>query len=84
MAGITKCPELELDDDEAKKITLALDRLAEHYNVQPTPTQKVWANFIGAMGTVYGTRAVAIYTRLKKGEKKSATIIPIVPKQPAE
>lgn len=73
IAGLAKCPELELDEGEAKKVTAALDRLAAHYNVQPTETQKVWMNFAGAIGSVYGPRGVAVYKRLQKEAEEKRT-----------
>lgn len=69
LAGIAKCPELELDEDEAKKVTGALDRLAQHYDVQPSESAKVWINFAGAMASVYGPRAIAIKKRLESEGK---------------
>lgn len=73
LAGIAKCPELELDEGEAKKVTMALDKLAAHYDVAPSETAKVWMNFAGAIGSVYGPRAIAIKHRLdaEKGTKKT-------------
>lgn len=64
LSGITKCPELELDEGEARKVTMALDRLAGHYDMVPSETAKVWINFAGAIGSVYGSRAIAIKARL--------------------
>lgn len=66
LAGVSHCPELELDEDEARKVTVALDRLAGHYNVVPSETAKVWINFAGAIGSVYGPRAIAIKKRLDR------------------
>lgn len=66
--------EMELDEDEARKVTLALDRVMAHYQVQPTPTQKVWMNFVGVLSGVYGPRAVAIYKRLQRERGKGATV----------
>jgi hypothetical protein len=71
VAGIAKCPELELDEDEAKKVTLALDRLAGHYNVQPSETAKIWMQFAGAMAHVYGPRAIAIKKRMEQKGRPS-------------
>jgi hypothetical protein len=75
IAALAHAPEMELDDEEAKKVTLALDRLAGHYNVQPTETQKVWMQFFGAMSAVYGSRAVAIYKRVTKDQKKDGNVL---------
>lgn len=81
LAGICRSPELELDQEEAKKVTEALDRLSSHYNVAPSETTRVWMNFVGAMGSVYGPRVVSIYTRAKAPKKKSevSNVEPLFP-----
>lgn len=78
LAGIAKCPELELDENEAKKVTLALDKLAGHYDVQPSPAAKVWMNFAGAMVAVYGPRVIAIKVRIDNERQKEAASRPRV------
>lgn len=77
LAGIAKCPELELDDEEAQKVTKALDELAAFYNVQPSPQAKVWMNFTGAMSAVYGPRFFAIRARMRKeAENRTKKVVP--------
>ena len=78
LAGIARCPELEIDEDEAKKVTAALDRLAAFYHVEPSETAKVWMNFAGAMSAVYAPRAVAIYKRLQREQNQTREkVVPI-------
>lgn len=79
-AKLAHCPELEIDEAEARKLTIALDKLAVHYNVQPTETQKLWANVIGVAGSIYGPKMVAIYARQKKErETRLQRVVPIRP-----
>jgi len=66
---------LELTPEEAKKVTVALDRVLVHYEVQPSETQKIWANFIGAAGSVYGPKALAIYRR-KVSQTEGPKVVP--------
>lgn len=78
LAAVAKCEELELDEDEAKKVTIALDRLAKHYHVEPTETQKIWMQFAGAMTAVYGPRVIAIKKRLEReANLKGEKVVPI-------
>lgn len=78
LAGICKAPELELEPDEAKKVTLALDKLASFYHVEPSETAKVWMNFAGAMTSVYAPRAIAIYKRVERDSRQRAEkVVPI-------
>lgn len=76
IAKIAECPEIELSEDEAARITRALNDLRAHYNVTLTETQQVWGNLILTAGAVYGPKALAIYARNMK-PRKPATVTPI-------
>lgn len=72
LAGIAKCPELELDEQEAQKVTGALDRLAAFYHVEPSPAVKMWMQVSGAFAQVYGPRMIAIKVRLDREKRDKA------------
>jgi hypothetical protein len=66
MLAITlRVPELELEPEEAKRLETAIKRVSRHYPVNVNQKQVDVAMLIYALGTVYGTRAVAIYTARK-------------------
>lgn len=67
-AAFAHCPEIELDENEARKIAKASRELMGFYQVELSPEKVVWMNFAGAMIGVYGPRVVAVAAR-KKNEK---------------
>lgn len=70
-AGFAKTPELAIDPAEAKTLAEATANVARHYNVAISEKTQDWANFLMALGAIYGTRFVAI-ARRKGDEKKAA------------
>lgn len=81
LAGITRTPELALDQGEAKTIAEATSKVAELYDVTADPKTIAWSNLIMTLGMVYGTRIVAINMRRKDERKKRAqsNVAPIRP-----
>lgn len=70
MAKLLTCPELELDQEEAKKLSDAAQELGRHYAVSLDPKKVAIANFIGAVGVVYVPRFVLWRNRARR-EKHS-------------
>jgi hypothetical protein len=65
-AKLLEVPELELDEEEAKKLADAIRRVAEFYPVALSPKKLAWAEFSFAMAGVYGPRVIAIYKKAPK------------------
>ena len=80
-AAFLKVPELELDADEAKRLSDSVKQVAEYYPVVFNPKKLAIANLVITLGTIYGTRAVAIYKTAPK--RAPATVTPIRPPAPA-
>jgi hypothetical protein len=80
-AAILKVPELEIDAEEAKRLSDAIKNVAQYYPMVFDPKKLAIANLCVVLGTIYGTRAVAIYKSTPK--KPSAPVTPIreVPKR---
>ncbi len=69
LAAITKTPELQLEEAEAKGLSESGLTLLSLYDIRPDPKIEAAILFAGQIGLVYGTRIVAIKAR-KKQEKK--------------
>jgi hypothetical protein len=65
-AAFLSCPELELKEDEAKKIAESVRELSKFYPVVIDAKKMAWAEFAMVMATVYGVRGVQIYKRMSK------------------
>lgn len=66
-AALTGIEELNLDESEAKKLSDAIGKVNAYYGGMVLPENiMVWTQFVIAMGTVYGPRAVAYSMRLKR------------------
>jgi hypothetical protein len=68
-ATILKVPELALSDEEAKKITAAVAKVASHYDVGASEKSIAWANLAICAGGVYGTRIWTYQLRTKAEEE---------------
>lgn len=64
-----KVPELALSDDEAKKLTTAIARVASHYDVSASDKSLAWVNLAMCAGGIYGTRIWAYQLRTKSEEE---------------
>lgn len=80
-ASTFKLPELEITTDEAAQIATALENIDQRIAVQVDPRTKAIYDLCRVLGTVYGTRAIAIYMR-KQAEKKNPQK-PATPAAPA-
>lgn len=58
-------PEIELEPDEAKKMETAIKRVTKHYPVNVSQKHVDMTYLVYTLGTIYGTRAVAIYAARK-------------------
>lgn len=70
LSGVAKCPELELDSDEAKQVAAAYANVARHYNFSVNEKAADWYNLMTVCGAVFGSKIIAIRMR-KKSEKPS-------------
>jgi len=79
---LTGCEELSLDKSEAQSMNSALKEVARHYPTQIDPKKLAIANLVVVLGGIYGTRAVAIRTRLKNEAKnRPQNVRPMVVQQ---
>lgn len=69
-AAITHTPELALSMEEAHLIADAAQKVAENYPLVVDPKTVAWINLAMVLGTVYGTRIIAIGARHKEERKK--------------
>lgn len=74
-AVFLQSPELELDDDEAKKIAHHLKKVSALYNHTFDPKTIIWCGFLFTLAEIYGTRGVAIYKRMTT-DKKPVVVMP--------
>jgi hypothetical protein len=65
---MTKTPELELEEEEAKALAESTLTLAAMYDLTPDPKLQAMMNLAIILGTTYGTRYVAI--RARKSQEK--------------
>jgi len=76
--AVTKIPELELDQSEAKEVGQAVAAVLKMHNVMLTPEQEAYYNLVEVLGTVYGLRAVTYAVRMQaqkvRGNKPPATV----------
>jgi hypothetical protein len=72
-AAILKTPELQLSEDEGKKLGAAIARVnAEYGNIILPPKTAAWINLMMVGGAIYGPRAIAIRNngRKRKSEQQ--------------
>lgn len=66
-AKITSIAELELDDDEAKKLGAAVAKVNDYYGGMAIPEWvEVWSGFAMAAGAIYVPRVIAYSNRVKQ------------------
>lgn len=71
-AAFLKCPELELDEAEAKKLASSIREVSKHYPVTLDPKRLALIELGTMAAMIYGTRGVAIYKRLTATPKPAA------------
>lgn len=69
-AATIGAPELVIDEKEANKLAVAIQNVQDFYSFKTSAEIMLWVNFVGALGAVYGPRAVAIYSRKHKSKDK--------------
>lgn len=72
LAAYSSIPELEIDEDESKKLATGIANVSRHYDTQISAKALDWYYLIQVLVLVYGTRLYAIRER-KKEEKKEKT-----------
>jgi len=77
VAKFMKIDELELSDDEARKLTRAVREVGKHYNFSVDPKKVAIGQLMMVAGGIYGPRAVAIYNQ------KVASPRPVTAPRPA-
>lgn len=63
LAGATKIPELELDDNEGAALGEAMKTVAAQYDYIPDEKIVAWVALIGTCASIYGPRLVAYKLR---------------------
>lgn len=63
---ILKVEELELDEDEAKKLAKAIQEVGKHYNLPMDPKKIAIANLVAVAGAIYVPRIIAHHNNAKK------------------
>lgn len=79
-ASLFAIPELEITEDEARRISKAIAGVSEQYKVMIDPRRAAQIDLVRELGTIYGSRAIAFYLR-KKAE--NAKPINAAPQRPA-
>lgn len=76
-ATFAKVPELVITDEEAKKLSAAIDRVAALYDFGATEKTLAWVNLAMCVGGIYGTRLFVYSMRTKAEEemKKKTTVL---------
>jgi hypothetical protein len=70
-AMMLSAPELELDENEAKSLADAISNVAQFYPSGLSPKTLAWVNLGMVAGGLYGTRLVALRTRMKTERRKA-------------
>lgn len=78
-AAICECPELQLEDKEAKALADAVVKVSAHYDHRISPKTVAWVNLAMIAGGIYGGRALAIRARFKAEEERRAGSIQMRP-----
>jgi len=81
IATLTKTPELELDETEAKRLAEALARVSRHYPILDKIGEKSidHANLIATVGGIYGSRMVAM--KFRRAAENATNVTPLRPAQ---
>lgn len=60
-AALLSVPELELDEDESKKLAKSIRNVAKHYSVSIDAKKMAMFELASTVVAIYGTRGIAIY-----------------------
>lgn len=72
LAASVSVEELAITQEEAHQLAVAAKGVADYYPVYVDPKKLAIMNLLIVAGTVYGSRAVAIYAKTKVGKNKDA------------
>jgi hypothetical protein len=74
-AKITHIDELELSEEESKRLSDALSRVAVLYDIEASEKTLAWLNLALCCGSIYGTRMMAysLRTRTEEESKKKGS-----------
>jgi hypothetical protein len=76
LAKLTNVAELELEEDEAKKLGDAVARVNKEFGVQiMSPKTAALVNLAMVGGAVYGPRAIAVLNNAKKKKKGNGVVV---------
>jgi hypothetical protein len=76
---LLKAPELVLDETEVGLLCRAGEKVARHYDVPQFAEKTIdWANLVGCLFTVYGTRVIAMSARKRAPSQFGVTADTIV------
>jgi hypothetical protein len=70
-------PEMELDQEEAKRFADATQNLMKQYDHRVNPKVMAWMQFSCVVGGIYGPRAVAVYRRMEGDTERKPDPQPI-------
>lgn len=70
LSGITKTPELALEESEASELASALNTVNSFYRVAVAEKTIAWMNLAMVGGMIYGSRIVAIRARLNASRRR--------------
>jgi hypothetical protein len=65
LAGVTKAPELELEEKEAESLAGATANVLSQFNIAPDPKIEAIVGLVTVAGMIYGPRVYLIRERLK-------------------
>lgn len=72
LAGITKTPELALEESEAAELATALNTVNNYYRVEVAEKTMAWINLAMVGGMIYGSRLIAIRERRSSARAERA------------
>lgn len=91
LAMRTNIPELAITEQEGKAFMASAQNVMRHYSVETTQKTLDWVSFVGCVGSMYGTRFLAIVNR-RSSEKPlrfktpradaGEKVVPLRPEQP--
>lgn len=75
-ASLFSIPELEITEDEARRISKAIAGVSDQYKVMIDPRRAAQIDLVRELGTIYGSRAIAFYLRKKAEQAKPINAAP--------
>lgn len=75
-ASLFAIPELEITEDEARRISKAIAGVSDQYKVMIDPRRAAQIDLVRELGTIYGSRAIAFYLRKKAEGAKPINAMP--------